>query len=109
MSKKDDRIYVGHMADMIAEALNISKGKSKGEFTSDKTLQLALTHLIQIIGEAASKISVEFKEKNAQIPWMTIISMRHRVVHDYLNVDIEIVWDTVQNDLPELAQWLQAI
>jgi uncharacterized protein with HEPN domain len=63
--------------------------------------------LLQIVGEAASQVSAEFRSANPEIPWDEIVGMRHRVVHDYLGIDEEIVWKTVGDDLPALIRILE--
>jgi len=106
---KDDNIYVGHMLDMSTLAGNMIKGKSRKEYDEDVTLRLALAHLIQTIGEAARKVSVDFQKTHPEIPWSKIIGMRHKVVHDYLHVDYDILWDVVTENLPDVIRDLQKI
>jgi uncharacterized protein with HEPN domain len=104
--EKDDLVYVGHMLDMARKAIELANGKSREEFDSDESLSLALTHLLQVIGEAARRVSRDFTETHPNIPWRAIIGMRHRVVHDYLFVDQDVVWDVVTADLEPLASQL---
>jgi uncharacterized protein with HEPN domain len=63
---------------------------------------MALAHLIQTLGEAARRVSAEFQRSHPEIPWKQIIGMRHKVVHDYLHVDYDIVWAVATADLPPL-------
>jgi len=72
-------------------------------------LRLALTYLLQIIGEAARRVSVNFQDGHPEIPWKAIIWMRHKVVHDYFGVDFDVVWDTVINELPPLIEKLRSV
>jgi len=104
---KDEMIYVGHMLDMSQKAVDALKGKTRPQFDQDELLKLALTHLIQTIGEAASHVSEATQGKNQNVPWKKIIGMRHKVVHDYMYVDFDIVWDVVSVDLPSLIAELQ--
>jgi uncharacterized protein with HEPN domain len=106
---KDEWVYVGHMLDMSQQALEISNNKNKEEYDNDITLRLALTHLVQVIGEAAQRVSNPFRDAHPEVPWREIIGMRHRIVHDYLNVDEEVVWQVVQDDLPPLVETLKRI
>jgi len=106
---KDEWVYIGHMLDMSRKALEISTDIDRARYDHDETLRLALTHLIQVIGEAAQRVSVEFREKYPQIPWREIIGMRHRIVHDYLNVDEDVVWEVIKQDLPPLVLALNEI
>jgi uncharacterized protein with HEPN domain len=103
---KDDWVYLGHMLDMGQKALDLIVGLNKFDYDEDETLKLALTHLVQVIGEAARRVSPVFQEAHPEIPWHEIIGMRHRVVHDYLNVDEDIIWEVVHQDLPALVEAL---
>lgn len=105
----DDSVYVGHMLDMSKKATRLAQGKDRAEFDRDEALQLALAHLIQIIGEAARRVSPEFREAHPQIPWRAIVGMRHKIVHDYMEVDEDIVWDTVRHELLPLVTQLEAV
>ena len=104
-----DLVYVGHMLDMAKKATNKTQGLSRGEYDADENLRLALTHLTQTIGEAARQVSREFSDRHPEILWADIIGMRHKVVHDYLGVDEDIVWQVVTGDLPTLVAALESI
>lgn len=106
---RDNWVYVGHMLDMGRIGLKISNGKARAAYDQDETLQLALTHIIQVIGEAALHVSIDFREKYPQVPWHEIIGMRHRIVHDYLNVDEDIIWEVIQQDIQSLVDVLEEI
>ena len=106
---KDDLIYVGHMLDTARLAAAKVAGITRERFDGDENLRLALTHLVQTIGEAARQVSPGFREAHPQIPWAKVIGMRHRVVHDYLHVDYDIVWGVVTVDLPGLIEALAGI
>ena len=101
-----DLVYVGHMLDMAKKA--ISKTQSRSAYDADENLRLALTHLIQI-GEAGRQVSRGFSDRHPEIPWADIVGMRHKVVHDYLGVDEDIVWQVVTEDLPTLVRALEPI
>jgi uncharacterized protein with HEPN domain len=102
----DDRVYLGHMLDSARKARSLMRGKTHVDFQADEVLRLAVMHLLQIIGEAAGQISGEGRSARPGIPWPEIVGMRHRVVHDYLGVDEEIVYRTVVEDLPGLISIL---
>ena len=106
---KDELVYVGHMLDKALEALSLPRGKTRQDYDSDSALRLALTHLIQVIGEAARRVSVQFRERNPQIPWEAIAGMRSKIVHDYMNVDEDIVWNSVTQELQPLIDELRKI
>ena len=107
--QKDDLVYVGHMLDVVGQALALVKSKGREAYDADETLRLSLTHLIQVVGEAAGRVSEDFRSAHPDIPWSDIIGMRHRIVHDYLDVDERIVWKTATEDLPPLMEMLSRI
>jgi len=109
MAQQDDVVYVGHMLDMTRRAVKAIKNKSRTKYDKDDILRLGLTHLVQVIGEAARKVSAKFQRAHPEIPWRNIIGMRHRIVHDYMRVDEDILWQVVTNDLPELLPLLEEI
>jgi hypothetical protein len=101
--RKDDLVYVGDMSDRVAQVLAKVRGVSRGGFDADENLRFAVLHLVQDLGEAASRVSLEFRRSNPAVPWTDIVGMRHRIVHDYTEVDFRIVWDVATGDLPALA------
>lgn len=76
---KDDLVYVGHMLDKAHEALSLVRGKTRQDYDHDTALRLALTHLIQVIGEAARHVSPQFRDRHTQIPWDAIAGMRSKI------------------------------
>jgi len=107
--KKDDSVYLGHMLDTARKIVAKTSGIERRVYDRDENLRLALTHLLQVIGEAASQVSRELRQANPQIEWTAIIGMRQKVVHDYMNVDEDIVWETVICDIPPLVAILQTM
>jgi uncharacterized protein with HEPN domain len=106
---KDDRVYAGHMLDKAQQALSLARGKTRLDYDNDTALRLAPTHLIQVIREAARRVSPVFRERYPQIPWEAIAGMRNKIVHDYMDVDEGIVWDSVVHELPPLVTELKQI
>ena len=107
--RKNDTVYVRHMLDAAEEARRFSEGKSREDLTGDRELTLALVKTIEIIGEAANKISLEYRNTNPQIPWRSIIGMRNRLIHAYFDINLDILWQTVADDLPPLIEALSKI
>lgn len=102
MSK--DEIYlfdIYHACDLLQQ---FSKGIDYEVFQADVMRQDAIIRRIEIIGEAANNLSEKFKEQNAKIPWALIRGMRNRLIHDYNEIDLELVWTTVQEDIPQLLK-----
>ena len=104
-----DLVYVGHMLDMAHKAVGKTRCLAREAYDADENLRLALIHLIQVIGEAARQVSREYAETHTEVPWTEIIGMRHKVVHDYLNVDEDVVWQTATQDLPPLIALLERL
>jgi uncharacterized protein with HEPN domain len=104
-----DLVYVGHMLDMAKKAIDKTTGMTREAYDRDDNLRLALTHLVQVIGEAACNVSRSFCDAHPEVPWTDIIGMRHKVVHDYLGVDEDIVWQVVTDDLPKLLAALEPL
>lgn len=109
MSQRDNQVYIGHMVDTANKAIGFMQGLTREDFDNNELLRLSLTHLLQIIGEAARRVSPDFRTAHPQIDWKAIVGMRSKLVHDYLNVDEDIVWDTVTNELPSLLKELEGI
>lgn len=105
---RDDR---ERLCDILeaAEKVRARVQRGRDRFDDDEDLQIVLTHLIQIIGEAATRLSPEFIDGNPQIPWRRITGMRHRVVHDYFAIDLDILWAAATNEAPRLAEEIQKI
>ncbi len=104
-----DSAYVGHMLDMARKAVAKTNGVTRDIYERDENLRLALTHLVQVIGEAGRRVSREFCDEHPEIPWQDIVGMRHKLVHDYMGVDEDIVWQVVTEDLPPLTASLEKL
>ena len=109
MSRRDPTVPLRHMLDYAQKAIAISHGKNRNDLDKDLTFNLALTHLIEIIGEAANRVPEDFQESHPEIPWAQIIGMRNRLIHGYDEVDLNFLWSVVQNDLPGLILQLEEL
>lgn len=100
-----------HMLEHIDRASQFMEGKSLTDLDNDVMLRYAVVKCLEIIGEAAYMLTLEFKETHPQTPWNVIIKMRHVLVHGYYSIQMPIVWDIVQNDFPqirpEIVQYIQ--
>jgi uncharacterized protein with HEPN domain len=105
----DDETRLRHMLDAAREAQSFVAGKSRSDLESDRQLALSLVKLIEIIGEAASRVSPQYRSIQTRLPWRDIIAMRNRLIHGYFDVDLDRVWDTVTDDLPPLIGELEAM
>ncbi len=99
MTRHDDLVYFGHMVDLSHKAPQLLGDRNRDQYDEDETLQYALVHLVQTIGEVARHVAPEGRAAHPGFSWHRIVGMRHRIVHDYLNVDTDIVWEVVSGDL----------
>lgn len=97
------------MLEHAMEAQSHASGRSIEDVRNSRVLQLALFHLVEIIGEAASRVSAETRSQNPEIPWRGVIGMRNRIVHGYEVLDVDVLWDTLNEDVPPLIGQLTAI
>jgi len=109
MSHRDTIVYVHHMLDHAKEAVEMTRGRTRMDLDEDRMLNLSVVRLVEIIGESCNRIPQEFRDTHTDIPWREISGARNRLVHAYDNIDFDILWGIVQNDLPELIEQLKAI
>ncbi len=105
----DDDARLRHMLDYACQAVRFLGNRSRAEMNADKMLAAALFHCLEVVGEAASRITRERQRELPQIPWSDVISMRNRIIHGYFDIDLDIVWDTVTYNLPQLIAELETI
>ena len=109
MPMNDPLVRLRDMLDHAREAVEMAQGKSREDLASDRMLTLALTHLVEIIGEAARQVPEEIRARHPHVPWRQIVGMRNRLIHGYSAVDLMLLLDTATDDLPALIDALQAI
>ncbi|MFH0822022.1 MAG: HepT-like ribonuclease domain-containing protein [Pseudomonadota bacterium] len=107
--RNDDLVRLRHMINAALEAMLFAKGRKREDLDEDRMLTLALVKAIEIIGEAASKMSPELRVKHPEIPWQAILGMRNKLVHAYFQINLDIVWLTTINELPGLIRALADI
>ncbi len=106
--RRDDAIRLRHMLDAAEEAMAFAERRTRADLNTDRQLVLALVKDIEIVGEAAYQLSEQGRQERPEIPWDDIIGMRHRLVHAYFDINLDILWKTVQEDLPPLVRMLSA-
>jgi len=106
MSRRDPRIRLLHMRDFVRKALALVERQTRTDLDSDEKLRLALTHLVELVGEAANRFPRELQSDYPGIPWPKVIAMRHRLIHGYDQVDYDILWQTITEDFPALLEEL---
>lgn len=109
MSMRDDTVSMRDMLNHAREARDLLGDMSREALKNQRVLQLALTRLIEIVGEAANRVSRETQRIHSDIPWPSIIGMRNRLIHGYDVIDYSRLWDTVTDDLPPVIAALERI
>ncbi|NVL90305.1 MAG: DUF86 domain-containing protein [Desulfobacterales bacterium] len=107
--RKDDLVRLRHMLDAAKEAIGFVQNRTRSALEGDRMLVLSIVKSIEILGEAATRVTKECHNEFPQIPWRNIIAMRNRLIHAYFDIDLDRVWDTVTDDLPPLVQELERI
>ena len=101
--------YLNHIRQAATDACSFIEGLSKEDFLADKRTQQAVIMSLIVIGEAATKVMdgyAEFADQHRQVPWRSMRGMRNRIAHGYFDINLDVVWDTVQTALPELLEQL---
>ncbi|MEX2307724.1 MAG: HepT-like ribonuclease domain-containing protein [Pirellulales bacterium] len=109
MTQHDPEIRIRHMRDHALEAIEMLGDTTLDELRNDRKLQLALVQLIEIVGEAASRIPEDVRKAQPSVPWQMAADMRNKLIHGYDVIEYAVVYDTVKDDLPPLVQQLDAI
>jgi uncharacterized protein with HEPN domain len=109
MPSPEDDARLRHMLDYSREAILLAGKGTRRDLDTNRMLQLSLIRLVEIVGEAASRVSAGTRRQHPQIPWSQIAGMRNRLIHGYDFVDYDILWQTVQEDLPTLVAALEPL
>lgn len=107
--QRDDMVYIHHILDAARKALLFTQNHTRKELDTNEMLSLSLVRLLEIIGEAANVVSTDFRGKHSHIPWKKMIGLRNRLIHGYFDINLDIVWDTVVEDLPPLVAEMEKI
>jgi len=92
--KPTDRVRLHHIVDALTAMIRFTEGRRREDLDKDEMLTFALVYAVQIVGEAANRVSVEFRDQYPEVPWAIIIGMRHRLVHAYSDINHDILWAT---------------
>jgi uncharacterized protein with HEPN domain len=95
------------MLDAAREAMDIARGRSRANLDTDRLLNLSLARLLEIVGEAAGRVSKVQRESLPGVPWQEVVGLRNRLIHGYDNIDFDILWKIVTVDLPPLIAELE--
>ncbi len=105
----EDRIRIADMIGAAETARDFISGRTRRDLDTDLMLVFALVRAIEIVGEAASRVSAATRQVTADIPWTLIVSMRNRLIHGYSDINHEVVWKTAMEELPELLPKLRVL
>ena len=106
--RRDDVVRLRHMLDAAREAMGFVQRRTRADLDTDRQLVLSLVKEVEIIGEAAYQLAEETRASIPEMPWEDIIGMRHRLVHAYFDINLDILWQTVMEDLPVLVRLLES-
>lgn len=101
--------FLKHILNECDYILRSKEGKTREELLDNETMNRALVRSLEVIGEATKKLPVELKSKYPHVEWADMAGMRDVLIHNYFGVDLDLVWNTIQNDIPELHYQLQEI
>ena len=109
MSRRPGRLLIEDMLDRIERIQRFVAGMEREAFLRDEKTVDSVVRNLEVIGEAASRLPREFRDRQAEIPWHRIAGLRHRIVHEYFDVDLDLVWAIVRTELPPLKTQLLAL
>ena len=109
MSGAKDRVRLCHMLESAREAVELMQGKGRPDLDSDRLLGLALARLLKMIGDAANRVSTEYRSAHAAVPWSGIDDLRDHLIEEYYAVDLDLLWKVFNQDLPDLVGELETI
>lgn len=109
MSRRDDCSLLQDMLEASRQAMAAVRGKERSHLDQEPVLTLGLTKCLEIVGEAANRLSSGLRSRSPEIPWEQIVGMRNRLVHAYFDVDREQVWRTITEDLPPLVAQVERL
>lgn len=107
MSEREDRVRLQHMLDASHQAIAFTQGRQRNDLDTDLQLTLALTRLVEIVGEAAKNVSDDERQRHPEVPWRAIAGTRDRLAHAYFDVDLDQLWRIVATDPPALVALLE--
>ncbi len=107
--RDEDRVRLLHMIEAAESVVQFVSGRERSDLDQDKMLLFAVIRAIEVIGEAASRITEETRAAHGTIPWKAIIGMRNRLIHAYFDINTRTVWETATVEIPAILPQLRAI
>jgi uncharacterized protein with HEPN domain len=109
MLPPDQRVTLRQMLDHAEKAVAVGGGRSRADLDADEIRALAVLRLLEVLGEAANRVPASVQQAHADLPWREMVSLRNFLIHAYDRIDLEVVVQTLNRDLPPLIAWLRAI
>ncbi|MHB9131661.1 MAG: HepT-like ribonuclease domain-containing protein [Armatimonadota bacterium] len=97
------------MLTVAEELLQFTAGKSYDDLCNDRGLQYICIHCLELIGEAATRLDQEYRERHPEVPWRAVVAMRNRLIHGYFDIELSFVWSTITDDIPMLIPNLRTL
>ena len=107
--RQGDSAYLRHILDAVSRIDEYTEGMKREDFMSSNLHQDAVIRQVEVVGEAARKVSEETRERHTEVPWKDMAGIRDKLIHGYFGVDLDAVWDTVTEDIPRLKAMIQAL
>lgn len=107
--EKDDNVYLWDMLEAARGVVEFTRGRTFDDFLADRLLRRAVEREIEIIGEAARRVSRPFRMKHPEIPWTVIVAQRHLLAHEYSGIKNDLIWNVVEVHIPELIAQLEPL
>lgn len=104
--RPDDGVRLHHLVESAETAIRFVEGRERADLDDDEMLRLALTKLVEIVGEAAKQVTSATRSQFPAVPWSAAARMRDRLVHHYFDIDLDVLWTTIRTDLPALLEAL---
>ena len=102
-----NRPYLCHIRDALAEIQQFVGAMAYEEFLEDRRTQNAVIRSFEVVGEASRRLSSDFRDKNAQVPWRKMMDFRNKLIHDYFGLDLYLIWKTIVEDVPPLLEAIE--
>ncbi len=109
MPPSSDQVRIGHLVEAAEKAIGYAEERDREDLHTDELYRLGLTKLVEIVGEAAKQVTHETRTLYPGVPWSAAARMRDRLVHHYFDIDLDVLWATVTNDLPKLLKTIAPI
>lgn len=105
---KNNKLYLYHLLECM-ERIKLYSSSGENEFAKSTLIQDAVIRNLEIIGEATKNISIEFRQQHLEIPWREMAGLRDVLIHDYMGVDVKIVWNVIKNELPKVEEQIRLL